>query len=343
MLFSVIMAGGRGKRFWPVSTEEEPKQFLSIVGDKPLITQTKERISPLVPEDRIRVVTTGKLTGKILDCGFKEENLIVEPQGMNTLYAIALSAAKIYDEDSESIMLVLPSDHWIGNEERFREVLRKGVRWAEEGNLVTYGIVPSRPETGYGYIEKGKRMGDNAVKVKRFTEKPNLKKAAGYLKTGNYLWNSGIFLWKSEVILEEIMKYQQQISDKVKNLMDNPSNENIESLYKTGDPISIDYGVLERSKKVTVIESDFTWDDVGAWSSLERIYEENESGNIKKGEVLPIHSQDNIFYSASDGIIVAKNLSKMVVVHTDKATLILPKSDAQEVKEIIRKIPDKYK
>lgn len=342
MIYTVIMAGGKGRRFWPASTENKPKQFLPIVENEPLIIQTRKRIEPLVPLERIKVITTKRLKNEIEKYGFISKNIWSEPKGMNTLYAIALSAAKLLKEDKKAIMLALPSDHWISDDEEFIKTIKKGIKWAEKGYLVTYGIVPSRPETGYGYIERGQQLEDSVMKAKRFTEKPKIKTATDYLKSKNFLWNSGIFLWKAETILDEINKFRPEISEYINSMKENPSEENIKTLYKKGVPISIDYGVLERSEKVVFIESHFTWDDVGTWASLERIESLNDKGNVEKGKVIAINCHDNIFYS-DNGIIVVKDLSKMVVVRTKDATLIIPKADTQELKEIVEQLPNKYK
>ncbi len=342
MIYTVIMAGGRGTRFWPASTEKKPKQFLPIVGDEPLIVQTRKRIEALTPLERIKVITTPKLKKEIKKFGFPCENIWVEPKGMNTLYAIALSAAKLLEENENATMLVLPSDHWISDNEEFLKTIKKGIKWAEKEYLVTYGIVPSRPETGYGYIERGQKLEDSAMKAKRFTEKPKIKTASDYLKSKNFLWNSGIFLWKATTILDEIKKSRPEISEYIDALRKNPNEENIKILYKKGVPISIDYGVLERSEKVVLIESRFIWDDVGTWTSLERIESPNDKGNVKKGNIIAINCHDNIFYS-DNGIIVGKDISKMVVVRTKNATLIIPKADTQELKEIVEQLPNKYK
>jgi mannose-1-phosphate guanylyltransferase len=342
MIYTVIMAGGKGRRFWPASTENKPKQFLPIVEDEPLIIQTRKRIEPLVPLEKIKVITTKKLKNEIEKYGFISKNIWAEPKGMNTLYAIALSAAKLLKEDKKAIMLVLPSDHWISDNGEFIKTIKIGIKWAEKDYLVTYGIVPSRPETGYGYIERGEQLEDSVMKAKRFTEKPKIKTATDYLKSKNFLWNSGIFLWKAETILDEINKFRPEISEYINSMKENPSEENIKTLYKKGVPVSIDYGVLERSEKVIFIESHFTWDDVGTWASLERIESLNDKGNVEKGKIIAINCHNNIFYS-DNGIIVVKDLSKMVVVRTKDATLIIPKADTQELKEIVEQLPNKYK
>jgi mannose-1-phosphate guanylyltransferase len=341
MIFSVILAGGVGERFWPLSKKKRPKQFLSIIGDDPLLSQTKKRVLELTPLSNIRIVTNNTLKNKILSLGFSKKNLIVEPKGMNTLYAIALAAAKIISLDRNAIMLTLPSDHWIRNNKQFISVIKRGIPWAEKNYLITYGIIPSRVETGYGYIEKGREITDKVLKVKRFTEKPNIKKATSYVKSKNYLWNSGIFLWKAERILEEIKNHQPNLKEPIDKIMKNPSKKNIEFFYSSGSPISIDYGVLERSKNVYVVVSEFDWDDIGTWLSLGRIYNSKESGNIEKGEIYSFNNHNNILF-AEDGIIVAKGLDNMIVVHTKNATLIIPKSDAQVLKEIVKNIPPKY-
>ncbi len=341
MIYSVILAGGSGTRFWPLSRRENPKQFLSIVGDKPLILQTKERALKLSPSERIRVVTTANLAQKITSLGFSKENIIIEPKGMNTLYAVALSAAKLLRVDRDALMLILPADHWIADNEQFLSVIKKGFTWAEKGNLVTYGIIPTRPETGYGYIKKGKELEDGILKVERFTEKPNVKKASSYLKSNKFLWNSGIFLWRADTILSEIKRYQPHLRDAIDAITKDPSKENIDLFYMAGAPISIDYGVLERSNNVLVVISDFKWDDIGTWNSLERLFTKGDNGNIENGEIHTINSHNNIIY-AENGIIVTKGLESMIVVHTKRATLIIPKSDAQEVKEIVNHLPEKY-
>jgi len=342
MIYTVIMAGGKGTRLWPVSTKKEPKQFMPIVGDEPLINQTRDRVKPLTPIERIKVITTQELKETIKKLGFLEKNIWVEPRGMNTLYAIALSAAKLLAEDVNALMLTLPSDHWISDNDGFIETIEKGIKWAERGYLVTYGIIPTRPETGYGYIERGDKLEDSVMKAKRFTEKPKIKTANDYLKSKNFLWNSGIFLWRAETILEEIKRHRPEIAENIDAVQKEPSEANINLFYDQGVPISIDYGVLERSEKVVFVESDFKWDDVGTWVSLERIELPDDNGNIKKGNVIEINCHDNIFYS-ENGIIVAKDLSKMVVIHAKGATLIIPKADTQELKEIVEQLPKKYK
>jgi mannose-1-phosphate guanylyltransferase len=343
MIYTVIMAGGKGTRLWPASTKKEPKQFLPIVGDEPLINQTRDRIKSLTPLERIKVVTTPELKNRIKKFGFLEENIWVEPKGMNTLYAIALSAAKLLHEDNQALMLTLPSDHWISDDNDFIKTIKKGIKWAKKGYLVTYGIVPTRPETGYGYIERGEKLESSVMKAKRFTEKPKIKTANDYLKSKNFLWNSGIFLWRTETILDEIKKHRPEIALNIDAIKGNPSEKKINVFYKEGVPISIDYGVLERSEKVVFVESDFKWDDVGTWESLERIEVPGNNGNIKKGKnIIAINCHDNIFYS-ENGIIVAKDLSKTVVIRTKDATLIIPKADTQELKEIVEQLPKKYK
>jgi mannose-1-phosphate guanylyltransferase/mannose-6-phosphate isomerase len=342
MIYTVIMAGGKGTRFWPASTEKKPKQFLPIVGDKPLLAQTKERIEALTPPERVKVITTPELKKEIEKIGFLKENILVEPKGMNTLYAIAFSASILFNEDKKALILTLPSDHWIPNNDEFVHTIKKGIMWAEQGYLVTYGIVPVRPETGYGYIEKGEKLAEGVIKAKRFTEKPKLKTANDYVKSKNFLWNSGIFLWEAATILDEIKKYRPEISEYLDKIINNPTEENVKLLYKKGTPISIDYGVLERSEKVIFVESSFEWDDVGNWASLERIESPNDKKNVEKGDIVAINCHDNIFYS-DDGIIVAKDLSRMVVVRARNATLIIPKADTQELKEIVEQLPKKYR
>jgi len=210
-----------------------------------------------------------------------------------------------------------------------------------DDTLVTFGIKPTRPETGYGYIEIGEKLEDNIYNVKRFTEKPNLKKAAEFIKSGTFFWNSGIFLWKVKKIINEVKTYQPHLVKAIDNLIKNFNKENIMAFYSIGQPISIDYGVMERSKNVAMIVADFSWDDIGTWTSLERIFDKDARGNVAKGDVLNINNNNCILFS-QDGVILAEGLNDYIIVHTEDATLVLPKARAQDLRRFLKEVMEKY-
>jgi len=341
MNYAVIMAGGRGERFWPLSRREKPKQFLQLVSEDPLVLETIRRLEKIIDKEKIFVVTTEGLKRRFLEIGIPEDKLIVEPFGMNTLYAITLSAIFIYSMNSEGNMITVPSDHFVGELEKFTNVINKGLGAVNDDTLITFGIKPTRPETGYGYIEIGEKLGDGIYDVKRFTEKPNLKKAAEFIKRGTFFWNSGIFLWKVKKIINEVKKCQPHLVKAIDNLLKEFNKENIMSFYSTGQPISIDYGVMERSKNVAMVVADFSWDDIGTWTSLERIFDKDTRGNVAKGDVLNINNNNCILFS-KDGVILAEGLNDYIVVHTEDATLVLPKTKAQDLRRFLKEVMEDY-
>lgn len=343
-LYAVIMAGGSGTRFWPLSRQMSPKQLLRIDSDDSLIQQTVKRINPLIPLDKIHIVTNEnhylEMKMQLSSLGDRSCNFLIEPEGRNTAAAIGLAAISLYKKDPNSLMLVMPADHIIKKSERFLNIIKHAAEIAKSGYLVTFGIKPSRPETGYGYI-KAQGSGLKAKgysNVERFTEKPDLETAKGYLKEGGYYWNSGIFLWKSSVILNEIKNYLPEL---YKNLMDvkkavggNGFDAAVRSAYQKIKSVSIDYGILEKSKKVAVIPADIDWCDVGSWSALDEVVEKDKDGNIKMGNVIDIGSGNSILYGGKR-VLATIGLKDMVVVDTDDATLVCRKSEAQKVGKIV--------
>ncbi len=323
-MFAVILAGGKGERFWPLSREKRPKQFLSLTGESSMLELTLERVKRFVPEENVVVVATEILREYLENMDL---NVIYEPKGMNTLYAVALGAFWVKKRDPEGVMCVLPSDHWVGDVDAWVETMKKGEESAKEGYLVTFGVTPTRPETGYGYIEMGKEIKDGVYEVKRFTEKPNFKQALEFLKKGNFLWNSGMFEWRADVILEEIKENMPDIREEVER-------EDVEGMYTKGKPISIDYGVMEHSKRVRVVRATFPWDDVGNWGALERINPKDENGNVVVGRWAGKDTRECIIY-AKDGVVGVMGIEDAVVVHTPDATLVMKKKYAQEVKELL--------
>jgi len=352
-VYAVILAGGSGTRFWPLSRETCPKQMLQIVGEDTLLRQTVKRINGLVPPENIWLVTTEDMA---LDIRFHLESFgelaqrfkfIKEPIGRNTAPAIGLAAIYLNHLFPQSVMIVMPSDHAIPNKEKFLSDLELAIQGAREDHLVTFGIKPSRPETGYGYIkvESTSNIGRKGLrKVECFVEKPDLETAKKYLSNGSYYWNSGIFIWKTSKILSEFKKYLPDLYKGLKgieSLLFEPNQPNkpnelnkLNELYSHLEPISIDYGIMERSQDVLMVPATFQWSDLGSWSALDEIVEKDEAGNIVKGNAIDIGSQNSTIY-ADKRIVATIGLKDMVVVDTPDATLITPKERVQEVRKIV--------
>jgi mannose-1-phosphate guanylyltransferase/mannose-6-phosphate isomerase-like protein (cupin superfamily) len=327
-LYPVIMAGGSGTRFWPLSRQLFPKQLLKIIGDETLIQQTMRRVVKGAPPERV-LISTNPAQAESIRVQLSEwkdalkDNFVLEPEGRNTAPAIALVALELVRRDPEAIMLVVPADHIVKGQKDFDAAVSVAASLALEGLLVTFGIKPIRAETGYGYIKpntktvlarQGKLKG---YRVGRFVEKPNAVKAAQYLKAGDYYWNSGMFVWRAATILEEIRRHQPALEE-----------------YRLLPSISIDSGVMERSNKAAVVPVSFRWSDVGSWGSLDEVATKDRAGNIVGGRVVDIDSQRSVVYG-DRRVVATIGLLDMVVVDTPDATLVCPKSRAQDVKKIV--------
>jgi len=344
----VIMCGGSGSRFWPISRKVYPKQFLKTVGEKTMIQLTVDRISRFIPLENIYMVTNNSYVKTIREQVPQvfEENLIIEPQIKETAACIGYSAVKLLKKDPEAVMIVLPSDHYIENEERFIETLKQGIEIAGSDNcLVTMGIKPSRPETAYGYIETGKKI-DRLLKVptykiKRFTEKPNREKAQEFIDKGTYLWNSGMFIWKAAVLLRQYKKFLPEMYQSLKRMSDhigNPGESRIvEEEYDKIDGISIDYGILEKTWDVYVMESSFFWDDIGNWTALERYMDKDENGNSIKGGHKVLDSRNCILYG-NKRLIAALGVEDLIIVETDDVVLVCKKDRDQDIKLLTKEL-----
>jgi mannose-1-phosphate guanylyltransferase / mannose-6-phosphate isomerase len=357
---AVILAGGSGTRFWPLSRETCPKQMLQLVGEDTLIRQTLRRISGFVPSENIWIVTT---EDKAQDIRFHLENLgpmakgiqfISEPAGRNTAPAIGLCALHLRHQCPESVMIVMPSDHAIPDTERFLSDLGRAVEGAMKGYLVTFGIKPTHPETGYGYIKtdhSSHRPVEGLTKVDRFVEKPDLEKARRYLSDGTYFWNSGIFVWKASRILQEIEKHLPSLDTILRKIEKTlfPAGRQAEekqgpgpsdpwaALYRQLDSISIDYGVMERSDNVLMVPASFHWSDLGSWTALDEILEKDPAGNVVKGNAIDVGSHNSIVF-AGERLVATMGLQDMVVVDTPDATLVTPKARAQDVRKIVEEL-----
>lgn len=344
MLCALIMAGGKGTRFWPLSTEEKPKQFLNLIGEDTMIQMTVNRIKPIIPIDRIFVCTGEMYVDLVKEQlpELPERNIIVEPEGRNTAPCIALSAfvIKRYYEDAN--MVVLPSDHLIRDEEEFRNIILSSDEFLDENKnaIVTLGMEPSRPETGYGYIRYGKESikttNYKVIKVESFVEKPDLQKAKLYLNEGNYLWNGGMFIWSVDTVIHQIKCHSRNTYDalsRIEIIDEKVLQDFINSNYKFTEAISIDYAVLEKSKDIYVIPSDFGWDDVGSWEALDRYIEKDEKGNVLVGSAKVIDSQGNLVISSSHDIVV-EGLKDIYVIENDGKILVGHKSNVANIKEL---------
>ena len=301
MLCALIMAGGKGTRFWPLSTEEKPKQFLNLIGEDTMIQMTVDRILPIIPMERIFICTGERYVNIVKEQlpSLPEKNIIVEPEGRNTAPCIALSALVIEKYYKNATMAVLPADHLIKDEEGFRNIVLSGEEFLinNPNAIVTLGMKPNRPEVGYGYIKTGANDTSKIKKVEKFVEKPNLNTAKEYLKDGSYLWNGGMFIWKTENILNEIKRYIPNTYEALKDISTVEEcllKTLINEKYVKTDSISIDYAILEKSTEVYVIPSEFGWDDIGTWQSVERYREKDKNNNIITDTVKVIDSQSNM-------------------------------------------------
>lgn len=329
---ALIMAGGKGTRFWPLSTEEKPKQFLNLVGDKTMIQMTVDRILPIIPIEKVFVCTGERYINLVREQlpNLPEKNIIVEPEGRNTAPCIALSAIVIQRYYKNSTMVVLPSDHLIKDESEFRNIIQKGAEFLEENNdgIITLGMKPDRPETGYGYINYGEDIDSRIKVVSKFVEKPNFELAKKYLDEGTYLWNGGMFLWKTNHILNEIKKYTSSTYEALHNIIEiseEKLQEYIDNNYNKTEAISIDYAVLEKSEKIFVIPSEIGWDDIGTWKSVERYREKDINDNIISIGVKAIESQSNMVVNNKKNIVML-GVKEILTIETEDTIYIVNKN-----------------
>lgn len=345
MLCALIMAGGKGTRFWPLSTEDKPKQFLKLIGDKTMIQMTVERILPIIPMDRIYICTGERYVDLIKEQvpNLSVENIIIEPEGRNTAPCITLSSLVIKRKYKDATMVVLPSDHLIENEDKFRDIILKANKYLDTNNkaIVTLGMSPTRPETGYGYIKYDNNTNMEMLKVDRFVEKPDKETAEKYLKEGNYLWNGGMFLWKVNTILSEVKKYipnTYEVLSEIENVSDENLQEVINSNYSKTDEISIDYAVLEKSNDIYVVKSDIGWDDIGTWMAMERYREKDNYENIYDENTISIDSRNSLVIGNSDKQVIMIGVDNIATIVSDDGIYIVKKSLLENIKDFKEKI-----
>lgn len=340
--YAIIMAGGVGSRFWPRSREKMPKQLLKIFGENTMIQDTIKRIKKLIPDENIFIVTnkTQKEEIKKQLPEIPGENIIVEPFGRNTAACIGLASIIINNFHPDAVTVVLPSDHIIRDVDAFTNILRKAVDFAYKSRgLVTIGIQPTRPETGYGYIQREeKELEENIFKVKTFAEKPNYQTAEKFLESGDFLWNSGMFIWRIDVILEEIKNYMPDLYEGLlklqKHLLKDDFQKQVELVYGMLRSISIDYGVMEKSNRVYVIRSTFGWSDVGSWEEVYQLSHKDENGNSIYGNCF-IDDVKNSYIHSEEKFTAILGLENIIVINTDDALLVANRTHSQDVRKVV--------
>lgn len=343
---AVIMAGGRGERFWPKSRNSRPKQFLSLTSDgQTMIQKTVNRLRPLVDAEDIYIVTNSAYIGLVKDQlpEIPEENILAEPCARNTAPCIAFASAVISRKYDDAVMLVLPSDHLIGFEDMYISTLKKAIEVSLVGkNLVTIGITPNYPETGYGYINFGSESG-NAYAVDRFVEKPDLATAKEYLASGKYLWNSGMFVWKISSIMADLKAFMPDIYEGALRIGEafgtDSYNEVLEREFTAFTSESIDFGIMEKASDIYTIPGSFGWDDVGNWLAVERINEVDDAKNYIEGNVISVGSERTTICGGKR-LIAAVGVEDIIIVDTDDAVLVCSKNSTQDVKKVIAKLKE---
>ncbi|MDD5465368.1 MAG: mannose-1-phosphate guanylyltransferase/mannose-6-phosphate isomerase [Candidatus Omnitrophica bacterium] len=338
MNYAVILAGGVGSRFWPFSRELEPKQFMKIIGEVSLLQATIQRLKGVVAPGHIHIVTNNiyfyEVKAQVAKFGIPDSNIILEPQGKNTAPAVGLCAKLISRIDKDALLIVLPSDHYIKDEGNFKQSLKKAIAAAKKDLLVTIGIRPNAPSTGYGYIKAGRRK-DGYIKVDKFLEKPDLNKAKKYFKDKKFFWNSGMFIWKASVFLEEAGKYLPRLHA---NLQLINSINDIPKIWPRIEAISIDYGIMEHSKRIALIPSDFYWTDLGSWDALSEIFPKDKKGNMSNGDSLNLDSQGVCVFTRGNRLVSTIGITNLVIADTPDALLVCHRDKTQEVKKLVEKL-----
>nr|WP_207758196.1 mannose-1-phosphate guanylyltransferase [Clostridium sardiniense] len=327
---------------YPLSRAEKPKQFLKIINDKSFLVNTVDRIAPLIDKKNIYVVTNQNYREKIEEelSDIEKDNIITEPMNKETATCIGLSAVRLLKKDRDAVMIVLPSDHYIENEKEYIETLAQAVELANRRRcIVTLGIDPTRPETGYGYIEMGDRISGNrpAYRVARFTEKPNLEVAKDFIYKGTYLWNSGMFVFRADVILREIEKYlplmHKPLMEIYKHIGGDDEEKVIEEQYKLIDGISIDFGVMQKTRKAYVIKCDFSWDDIGSFNALSRFLDASRSNAVSKNVYLEECENCSVF--GGKNLIIGLGVKDLVIVDAGDVLLVMDRDKDQEIKHLL--------
>lgn len=352
-LFTLIMAGGAGTRFWPRSKAARPKQYLNIFGDESLLQSTIRRFSMFTETEKIYIVS-GKDQAKVLEEQtpmLPKQNLIYEPVGKNTLPCIGLAAMFAEIENPDGVMVVSPADHLIENDELFRDTVLAAVKIADERNgIVTIGITPGYPATGYGYVQTAEDITGSEIikqfKVERFVEKPNEAKAAEYLKQGGFYWNSGLFVFKISVFLDAVKQFAPELYSDLRKIqadLGNPSFEQtLDTIYRAVEGISVDYGIMEHAKNIYLVEGNFVWNDLGSWESVYLTSDKDENGNAGSGEFVIVDSKNSYIYSET-AMIALVGLDDVIVVQDGNTILVCKRDKAEEIKKVVDRLKSENK
>jgi mannose-1-phosphate guanylyltransferase len=357
--YVVIMAGGRGERFWPISREATPKQLITLLGSRSFLQQAVDRVRPLVPAGNIFIITNSVQAGAVRRQlpELPAENVIAEPVGRDTCAAVALGAAVVGAKSTLAVMAVLPADHVIPEEEKFRQVLADAFAFASGSDaMVTIGIHPTSPETGYGYIRSGEPIAGTGVagtcpttlfKAEQFVEKPNLETAQKYLASGNYRWNAGMFIWSYQTVMDGLRTHQPDLYDAAVRWQQaaEAGRDSLNQLLAKDYPgirkISVDFALMEKAHHVVVADGAFGWDDLGAWPALARHVPQDADGNAFVADVISVDAARNIVYDARKSHrspITLVGVKDSIIVFADDAILVAAKSDAQKIKDLVKKL-----
>ncbi|MCK9377850.1 MAG: mannose-1-phosphate guanylyltransferase/mannose-6-phosphate isomerase [Syntrophobacterales bacterium] len=342
-IYGVILAGGWGTRFWPLSRSQYPKQVVRLLGSESMLQATVERLLPRIPPERLAVVTNAS-QAELIHQELHSKNwdgvrIWIEPEGRNTAAAVGLAALFLGKEAEDAVMAVFPADHFIQDRAGLLQALDLGAAWAQAGYLVTFGIPPSRPETGYGYIKQGPPLDElgRAYRAGRFIEKPRLARAREFLSEGGYYWNSGIFLFRGDVLMEAFSRYLPDLHRELLRLRAEDDEATLEEVYRNLPSISFDHGVLEKAENVAVVPVEMGWNDVGTWEALHELFPRDERNNVTIGRVMDQGSRDCILF-AQNRLVATIGLERTIVVDTPDATLVCHRDRAQEVKDLVTEL-----
>ncbi len=349
MLHAVIMAGGSGTRFWPESRGSRPKQLLRLVGERTMIQSTVDRLESLVPADRVLIVTNAGLVDEIWNQlpQLSPRALIGEPCRRDTAPCIGLAALEIVRRDPEGIMAVMPSDQVISPDDKFRSAILQAQRLVEQSpeRIVTFGIKPTYPAESFGYIERGESLADGVYRVRQFREKPQADIARGYVATGTFYWNSGIFVWKAATILSALEARQPAMVARLRTIAGAVDGANYQEVFEREfaaiEGISIDYAVMEHATDVAVIEAPFAWDDVGSWQAISRLQGTDSEGNTVSARHLGLHTRGTIVRGRPGHLVVTLGVEDLIVVHTPDATLVANKHDEEAIRQLVKLIAER--
>ncbi|MBN2804675.1 MAG: mannose-1-phosphate guanylyltransferase [Deltaproteobacteria bacterium] len=345
--YAVIMAGGVGSRFWPASKSKTPKQLLDLTkSGKTMLKATVERLAPEIPPDRVIIVTGKNIIDEVILAvpEVPKKNILAEPQGRNTAPCIGWAALHVKKLNPEGVMAVMPSDHLVAENGIFKEASQKAVNAADKGSIVTFGIVPSGPETGFGYIETGKEIADGIKTALGFVEKPDLETAEKYIAAGNFVWNSGMFFFRADKILNEIKSLMPELYKGLEKIEDSIGTALETSVLQEVFPAlpseSIDYGIMEKAENILCVPVDFGWSDLGSWGAAYNLSEKDENRNVIDGESIIIESTDCLVRASDKKLIALAGVKDLIVVDTGDALLICNKDCDQDVKKVVNRLKE---